>query len=304
METEDLLSKLPLDVIGKIITTAGTNVVFTMACLSKWWYSLGSNEMVWREQCFLLYDRRMKLAENHHQLLAGVKSFTEQKGDLTWKKYWTALKLNAHFLACSNCRKYPLFEHRYDCINCVNFTLCLDCENKMVHPKSHILARMDYPVISKFYFEWRAPTKTFNLTCSACSLTPLTGSAYCNFQTNKALCSECIRKLESAENWYEQKLPEFELFPDDLLGKNNRGAYCDVCSVPSIPINWKCTCCYDYDLCNKCLQEKKHTKKHAIMKLYWARWARSSLGYLKPSKRWKDGDDKDESDYEDLINND
>eukprot|EP01124_Arcella_intermedia_P025220 TRINITY_DN4461_c0_g1_i1.p1 TRINITY_DN4461_c0_g1~~TRINITY_DN4461_c0_g1_i1.p1 ORF type:complete len:119 (-),score=19.87 TRINITY_DN4461_c0_g1_i1:27-383(-) len=86
-----------------------------------------------------------------------------------------------------------------------------------------------------------------------------------------------------------------------LLGKNHRGAWCDICSKPSVPINWKCTCCYDYDLCSDCALNKKHTKKHAILKIYWSRFNRWSFNYLKPSNRWKDGEHKDDSDYEEIV---
>jgi len=244
--------------------------------------------------------KRRNFSESHHQILAGVKSFTEQKGSLTWKKYWTALRLGAHFLSCSHCEKYPLFTGRYDCINCANYTLCLDCEKAQVHPKTHILALMNYPVITKFYFQWNQPL-VFTITCSHCGVTPVTGTIYNNFQTQTKICSQCYPKIESSKDWYEQKIPDFELFPEGLLGQNYRGAFCDICGVPSIPVNWKCTCCYDYDLCNTCIEAKKHTKKHAIMKLYWSKWNRGCLSYLKPGKRWKDADDKDESDYEDLV---
>eukprot|EP01124_Arcella_intermedia_P025221 TRINITY_DN4461_c0_g1_i2.p1 TRINITY_DN4461_c0_g1~~TRINITY_DN4461_c0_g1_i2.p1 ORF type:complete len:337 (-),score=38.52 TRINITY_DN4461_c0_g1_i2:27-1001(-) len=297
------LEELPLEILGVIMTSAGINSVLKLSVLSKWWHRLGNSELVWREQCFQLYEFKNRVSQSHHQVLVGVQSFTEQKGEMSWRDYWFALKKNAHFIACCHCKKYPLMNCRYDCINCVGYTLCVDCEGALVHPKSHILAKMDHPVVTKFYFQWNGPFEEPEKGCFMCHTSPLGGPHYWNnFKKNQSACLNCFEKIETErQDWYKQVLPDFAVFSPEDLGKNHRGAWCDICSKPSVPINWKCTCCYDYDLCSDCALNKKHTKKHAILKIYWSRFNRWSFNYLKPSNRWKDGEHKDDSDYEEIV---
>jgi len=289
-----------LDVIGLIFTHSGHSGVMSMSCLSKWWYNLGSSELVWREQCFFIYDARKKQAESHQQAIAGAQSFTEQKGPLSWRKFWQALKSNAHFMACSNCRKYPIMNVRYECIICEKYCLCVECEAKSVHPKSHILAKMSYAVSVKMYFRYIG-TKNHQVTCGKCNATNFEGIRYNNWTTAEILCSECYVKSPSIV-WTAQIYPDATLHKQEDLGKNHRGATCDICSARSVPINWKCTCCYDYDLCSHCEEGKRHKKKHAFLKLYWARWnwRENQWTYEKIATRFKDDVMADNSDYEEI----
>jgi len=305
MSVSPALNELPFDVIGFIFARAGAEAVLTMACLSRWWYNLGSSELVWREQCFILFNERKQQAETYHEEILGAQSFTEQKGILSWRAFWFALKRNAHFVECSNCRKYPLLTCRYECILCENYVLCADCESAIAtqepppHPKSHILAKMWFPVVRKFYFNYKGDP-VHKTTCTKCHKKEITGRRY-NKGPDVTYCEACFQTISTpTQEWICQKYPDLHTFPAENLGKNHRGAWCDVCGQPSIPINWKCSCCYDYDLCTPCMDGKKHKKKHAILKIFFAAFSWTEWQYIKKSDRFKDSEMSDHSDYDEL----
>jgi len=294
------IEKLPLDVIGYIFAKAGSTEVMKMSSLSKWWKSLCTSEHVWKDQCFIMYTAKKEVAESQNIEVVGAQSFSAQKGSLSWRDYWFSLKKNAHFVACSYCSKYPLMDYRFECLLCENYFLCIECEAKnneiSFHPKSHLYALMYYPVALKFYFTYSGNNNHI-ATCTRCGKNPFEGKKYS--KDNQILCGDCYSGL-LGEGWLVQKYPDLRTYEPSTLGQNHRGARCDCCMKPSIPINWKCTCCYDYDLCDTCLKDKRHKKKHAIMKLYYSIFSSADWRFTKQSKRFVDASMNDESDYDDL----
>jgi len=119
-------------------------------------------------------------------------------------------------------------------------------------------------------------------------------------------CCECHRTInQTQENFYETKdnqsiycLNCFEihlhslsfrklkyspevLLPQELVGNNPRFAHCDIkaggCWHSCRGINWKCTRCWDFDLCEHCESLGKlvpnHNPEHGLLKLYYTKFS-------------------------------
>ena len=61
-----------------------------------------------------------------------------------------------------------------------------------------------------------------------------------------------------------------------LLGVRSRSVTCDGCRVtPLLGIRWKCSQCYDYDLCTTCYMSNKHSEGHRFV-----RYDKEQLRYI------------------------
>ena len=55
----------------------------------------------------------------------------------------------------------------------------------------------------------------------------------------------------------------------DLIKSIHAGVGCDVCKVmPIKDVRYKCTLCFNFDICEKCERKGKHTKSHPLIKMY------------------------------------
>ncbi|XP_054768825.2 E3 ubiquitin-protein ligase MIB2-like [Lytechinus pictus] len=58
------------------------------------------------------------------------------------------------------------------------------------------------------------------------------------------------------------------IYDNAAAGVKHRGIQCDECKDVDIAgIRWKCSLCYDYDLCNKCYMTAKHDLKHTFLRI-------------------------------------
>ena len=48
----------------------------------------------------------------------------------------------------------------------------------------------------------------------------------------------------------------------------HRGITCDCCRSDNVTgVRWKCSVCYDYDLCNRCFHKGAHDKAHQFYRI-------------------------------------
>lgn len=61
------------------------------------------------------------------------------------------------------------------------------------------------------------------------------------------------------------------VFDNAATGAKHNNIICDGCKVHGIfGFRWKCSVCFDYDLCTKCYMADKHNLKHAFIRLFTA----------------------------------
>ncbi|XP_030843124.1 E3 ubiquitin-protein ligase MIB2 [Strongylocentrotus purpuratus] len=58
------------------------------------------------------------------------------------------------------------------------------------------------------------------------------------------------------------------IYDNAAAGVKHNGVTCDECKENDIAgMRWKCSSCYDYDLCNKCYMTSKHDLKHSFLRI-------------------------------------
>eukprot|EP00057_Strongylocentrotus_purpuratus_P031361 XP_784379.3 PREDICTED: E3 ubiquitin-protein ligase MIB2 isoform X1 [Strongylocentrotus purpuratus] len=58
------------------------------------------------------------------------------------------------------------------------------------------------------------------------------------------------------------------IYDTAAAGVKHNGVMCDECKEDDIAgMRWKCSSCYDYDLCNKCYMTSKHDLKHSFLRI-------------------------------------
>jgi len=99
----------------------------------------------------------------------------------------------------------------------------------------------------------------------------------CKQCQNVYLCNGCLLTYRNenhtnSHTFWVVKYPE-ESFFNTKMGENPRGASYDVrspcCFHGCRGINWKCTECYGFDVCEPCERlEDGHQKSHALIRIY------------------------------------
>lgn len=74
---------------------------------------------------------------------------------------------------------------------------------------------------------------------------------------------------------------DLRVFDNAPVGVKHPNIICDACRKHGIPgIRWKCTRCYDFDLCSQCYMADKHDLNHAFMRFETA----ASVGVEMPKR--------------------
>jgi len=200
---------------------------------------------------------------------------------------------NSPYRPCSICYKYPIEGVRYECQNCVDTNLCADCEQLNIHPTNHLIVKTFLP---EQKFNNRLNCLQPLPPCTNCSAKVPT--LYHESHQDSFYCKSCVLLkgwecggAELGGGRAGGEGPNHRLWPIKIplepcsvsslaLGQNPRGASCDVrfdgCTRHCIGINWKCVCCWGFDICESCDQKAqeldrastKHTRSHGVMKLY------------------------------------
>jgi len=194
---------------------------------------------------------------------------------------------------CYECGAYPLQGARFECITCLDANVCVECDAKESHPKNHLLMKTFFPErkISQVPM-----TTKLKADCIMCSTEIYLPGIFYQTERFPVLCKNC---LPPNEKYWTLQVPPESLISKERLGRNPRGAICDVrlkgCLQSCTGINWKCVRCFDFDICENCQvffedptfikKVKCHSRECAIIKIYyaeccfWTNWKHSGIRY-------------------------
>jgi next-to-BRCA1 protein 1 len=104
--------------------------------------------------------------------------------------------------------------------------------------------------------------------CNNCQL-PVIGKRYkCIFCKDYDLCEICeksgVHEEHSLIRFAKKYLPSYEETIEQIIYNAN---FCNYCNDPVIGVGFKCSQCYDFDICNKCRKKGRH-KYHKLEAFY------------------------------------
>jgi hypothetical protein len=153
---------------------------------------------------------------------------------------------------CSACND-PIIGAKYKCSTCVDHHLCEHCEKKGVQ-KPHIFIKLDS--------DKEAASKY--VICDGCNKT-ITGKRFkCSQCSDYDLCEDCDKKNVHSEHLLVKYTDKNERTVEEPVIHD--GVFCNNCDGPVIGIRYKCSSCFDYDLCEKCEKRGIH-KDHLLYKV-------------------------------------
>jgi len=107
-----------------------------------------------------------------------------------------------------------------------------------------------------------------NIRCDGCDVFPITGPRFkCTICTDFDLCEECENKnVHPVEHpMVKFRKPQSECESPIPV---HQGIICDGCEKSPIRgFRFKCSVCKDYDLCESCEQQGKHSPTHPLIKM-------------------------------------
>ena len=191
-------------------------------------------------------------------------------------------KKEVHFgFICDGCGMKPIVGKRYKCKGCHNFDYCETCyeKNKNIHKHEfQVVEKSIFKIFPKFEEKKGKKDIHFGFICDGCEMNPIVGKRYkCKFCKDYDLCEKCYENKKLCHghefNLIEnQKFDPFNAFnhfnPFNHFNKLDKREVhhfiiCDGCNKGPIVGKWyKCKFCKDYDLCEKCYEDKKLCHGH------------------------------------------
>jgi len=182
--------------------------------------------------------------------------------------------LKAPYNPCIECKIFPIKKNRYECMNCENINLCEKCFIK--HPKNHILIKLKN-VNDKIKFNWvYNPEKVNQVLCFSCEKKISNSPLFQKKNLSDIIyCQDCFNF--DLNDFWVLKYPPEELYEDNQIGKNPRGAYCDVkldgCLISCTGIIGSALFVMvriikiGFDVCENCLMKEGHDE-HGLIMIY------------------------------------
>lgn len=184
---------------------------------------------------------------------------------------------------CDACYLHDIRGIRYKCNNCSNYDLCALCYHRNKHDLSHSFKRfilpswlgVDLPPRLTSMGNFKSGSVHEGVRCDGCSFIDIIGIRYkCKDCCNYDLCDSCYheKKHDMTHSFIRVDLPNYlGVYLEPRINKVqnqtqevvHNGIHCDGCESRNIRgIRYKCSNCYDYDLCGLCYRGNKHDLSH------------------------------------------
>jgi len=258
----ELLDKLSKELIYEIFYFLNHKDLLNVSSVCKSFYEIINDEYIWKSLSINKWGHKIDL------------SFVNN-----WKKFYFET-VNCNYGPCDECHRFPQ-KVRFECMHCIDCNICENCATVNNHPKGHILVKLKAPneKLNSHYFP--VTPINFKTPCSHCAENITERMYQCKTCPDLFLCDSCFTSnFHQHHSFYKIKVPPEEVYNADIIGENPRRSWCDVkgpnCTHRCTGINWKCTICFGFDVCEKCETlsilsntRSKHTLTHPLMKLLY-----------------------------------
>lgn len=150
---------------------------------------------------------------------------------------------------CRSCLISPIWGLCFTCEDC-SLDLCEECYDKKKFTSEHISTH----IWSVAEIPEDIPVKHFNsVTCNSCQMYPIQGQIFWCLDCAVNLCQLCFAKKREPQSHKRDHNIKIVLKSD----KVHHWVSCNACLQSTIKgLRYKCTVCFNYDLCEKCYFNK------------------------------------------------